>query len=346
MPSAILRSRMPAPAFWLAAAMAAALAPFLEPFAGWLDPMRTVKLLPVAAAAALAIAFYRLLGALDANRRRQRAAAWLALPLMACHALLLGGTNALQAAACVTAVAMAIERRHAVMFAWWGIAIAFAVQALLLAPFFLALAIRRRISALWLALPVALLAVRLSGALPDLAADTSSSAPNIWSLAAALAPEHAPALLGIALAAGLGAAAAYIARMQSIVTDRAALAGMAALATLLAAGLLPQMGAQDFLLPGILTLALAVARGTRNAFTLAALVQLGTIAAAFGFGLELTAAGTLCMIAATWIAAQPLIAPHANDNRDGSHAIPLPHGLRGTLSFDMVSRPAVWPRGE
>ncbi len=314
-------------------------------FAGWLDPTGAVKLLPVTA---LAVAFHRLLQAIGANRPAQRAAATLALPLVAFDALL-GGPNALQAAACVTAVAMAVERRHAAMFAWWAIALAFAAQALLLAPFFLALAIRHRVPVLWLALPAVSLMARLPGGLPDLAETATSNAPNIWSLVIAFAPEQAAALLALALAAALGVAAAYVARMQSVATDRAGLVGLAALAVLLAAGLLPHAQARDFLLPAVLTFALAIARGTRGSLTLVTLVQLGVIAAmaaGLGAGIELAAAGALCLIAATWIATQPLIAPHANDNRDGSHAIPLPHGLRGTLSFDMMPAPAVRPRGE
>lgn len=342
MPPAIHHTRLPAPALWLAAVVA------IVWFTGWRDPAGVVKLLPVAGAAAVALAFHRLLEALGTNRRLQRTAAILALPLIALDALL-AGIGALQIAACVMAVAMAIERRHAAMLVWWGIAIAFTAQALLLAPFFLALAIRHRVPILWFALPATLLAVRLSGGLPELAADTASSAPNIWSLINAIAPEQAPALLGLALATALGATATYVARMQSAAPDLAGLTALAALAVLLTAGLLPHAQAQDFLLPGVLTLALTIVSGTRGSLILATLVHLGmiaAIAAGFGVGIELAAAGALCMIAATWLAAQPLIAPHANDNRDGSHAIPPPHGLRGTLSFDMIPAPAVRPRGE
>lgn len=332
----------------LAMAVAVAIRQFVEPSAGWLDPMHVVKLFTVAGATALALAFHRLLEALGADRRRARTAALLTLPLVASNALLLDGAHAVQTAACVIAVAMAIERRHAAMFAWWGIAIAFAASALLLAPFFVALAIQRRIAYRWLVAPATALPAMLVIGFPDFITDTTS-APNIWSLLAAIAPEHAPALLGLVLATALGIAAAYVARMQSIAADRAALVGLAALALLLAALLLPHIQLQDFVLAAILTLAVAIARGTGRAVTLAALVQLG-MAAAFadglGSGIPLAAIGALGMIAATWIAARPLIAPHANDNRDGPHAIPLPHGLRGTLSFDMMARPAVWPRGE
>lgn len=327
-----------------------------SPLANWFDPASVIKLLSVAGTVALALSVHRLLGALGTSQRAQWASAVFALPSAAFNALLMGQCDAIYAAACVMAVAMALERRHLAMFAWCGIALAFKAQAVLVAPFFLALAIRRRVPFhYWLAAPAALLAMMapalLAGWPPaDLATvyvrqagtfsnDIARNAPNIWSLAGAIAPGYAPSLFGLALVAALGAAAAYVARMQAVHFDKAGLVGMAALAVLLSAGLLPRMHERYFLLADILILAYAVARGTRSTFMLAALVQLGSTAAIVGYlglGIPMVAIGAVCMIAATWIAAQPLIAPHANDNRDGSHRIPPPHGLRGTLRFDMM----------
>jgi len=337
-----------------------------SPLAERLDPMSVIKLLSVAGTVALALSFHRLLGALGAPQRAQWAAAVFALPSIAFNALLMGQCDAIYVAACVMAVAMALERRHLAMFVWCGVAVAFKAQAVLVAPFFLALAIRRRVPFhYWLAAPAALLAIMapalLAGWPPaDLATiyfrqagtysnDIARNAPNIWSLAGAISPEHAPRLFGLALAAALGAAAAYVARMQVVRFDKAGLVCMAALAVLLSAGLLPRMHERYFLLADILILAFAIAKGTRATFTLAALVQLGSTAAIIGYiglGMPMVAIGALCMIAATWIAARPLIAPHANDNRDGSHRIPPPHGLRGTLSFDIMSARIARPPGE
>lgn len=337
-----------------------------SPLAGWLDPMSVIKLLSAAGTVALALAMHRLLTALGADQRAQWAALVFALPSVAFNALMMGQCDAIYVAACVMGVAMALERRHLAMFAWCGIAVAFKAQAVLIAPFFLALAIRRRVPFHdWLAAPAALLAMMLPALLAgwpsaDLATvyfrqagtfsnDIARNAPNIWSLAGAISPEHAPKLFGFALAAALATAAAYVARMQVVRFDKAGLVGMAALAALLTAGLLPRMHERYFLLADILILAFAIARGTRGAFTLAALVQLGSAAAIigyFGIGIPMVALGAVCMIAATWIAARPLIAPHANDNRDGSHAIPPPHGLRGTSSFDMMPALVARFRGE
>lgn len=282
-----------------------------------------------------------------------RALAVAALPLVALGALLSGAGAAAGAAACVIAVAAAIDRRHLAMSLWFGVAVALSAQALLAAPFFLAAAIRHRAGLRdWLAAPAAWFVMTL----PWLAAGwrpagldfSMDSAPGIWALTTVIAPVYTPQLTGLALAAALGTAAAFVARMQVTPFDRAGMIGMAGLATLLTAGLLPGMRAGDFLLSAIFTLACTIARPTRPAILAAALVHAGFFAAILGdpgFGLSAIAIGALCMIAAAWIAARPLIAPHANDNRDGSHRIPFAHGLRGTLTFDMMTAPVAAPRG-
>lgn len=275
-----------------------------------------------------------------------------AIPFIMLSGALSGWSAATGIAACLMAVAAAAGRRHLAMSLWFGIAVAFSAHALLLAPFFLAIAIRYRAGiGPWLAAPSIWLAATLPWLIagwrpagPDLSA---AAAPSIWSLAATTMPDHAAQLLGLTLAAALGAIAAFIARMQVVPLDRAGMIGMAGLSALLTAGLLPGMQPDAFILAAILTLACAAVRPDRSALLAAGLVQMGFfIAISAESGPPAIAIGALCMIAATWIAAQPLIAPHANDNRDGSHRIPPSCGLRGTLSFDMmIARPAQ-PRGE
>lgn len=384
MPRLPLRPPIPAPTIWLVALVAVAVTSLLwslqtpdmtAHFVPWLETVRTHGVVPAFAEPAsnlmpgclyllaLALSVHRLLGALGALQRVQWAIVVLALPAVALNTLLIGQGDALYVAACVMAVAMALEHRHLAMFAWCGIAVAFDIHAALVAPFFLALAIRRRVPfGYWLAAPATLVAVATPALIAgwpsaDFAtvyfrqtdAGIALNAPNIWSLASAISPELAPTLFGLALATTFAATATYAAQLQVARFDKTGLVGMAALATLLAAGLLPGMHARAFLLADILILAFAISRGTRSAFMLAALVQLGSTAATLGGpspDIPMVAIGAACMITATWIAAQPLIAPHANDNRDGSHQIPVPHGLRGTLSFDMMSARVAGPRGE
>jgi hypothetical protein len=170
--------------------------------------------------------------------------------------------------------------------------------------------------------------------------DIARNAPNIWSLAGMIAPDFAPRLFALALAAALGAVAWFVARMQVVRFDTAGLVGMAALAALLTAGLLPRMHERYFLLADMLILAFAIARGTRSAFTLAALVQLGSFAAITGYlglGAPMVAVGALCMIAATWIAAKPLAVPNANDNPPTGRN-PRPAVLQPGFRYDIEQR--------
>ncbi|MFL9842520.1 glycosyltransferase 87 family protein [Sphingomonas sp. ST-64] len=328
-----------------------------SPLAAWLDPMSVIKLLSVAGTAALALAMHRLLGALQVSERARWAALVVALPSVAFNALLMGQCDAIYVAACLMAVAMAIERRHFAMFLWCGVAVAFKAQAVLVAPFFLAVAIQRRVSpAQWLAAPAALLALMLPALLAgwppaDLATiyfrqaetfsnDIARNAPNIWSLAGMVAPDFAPRLFGLALAAALGAAAWFVAKMQIVRFGHAGLVGMAALAALLSAGLLPRMHERYFMLADLLILAFAIARGTRSAFALAALVQLGSFAAIVGYlglGAPMVAVGASCMIAATWLAARPLANPNANDNPPAGRT-PRPTLLRRVVPYDIDGR--------
>lgn len=272
-----------------------------------------------------------------------------ALPFAVLSAFLSGWSAAAGIVACVIAVAAAIDRRHLAMSVWFGIAVAFSSHALLLAPFCIAVAIRHRAGILaWLAAPSMSLAWLITGWRPAGLDLSGSGAPTLWSFAASTMPDHLAQLLGLSFAAALGAAAAFIARMQVVPLDRAAMIGMAGLSTLLTASLLPGMRADAFILAAILTAACAVVRRDRSTLLAAGLVQAGFFAAMSAppeSGAPI-AIGTLCMIAAAWIAAQPLIAPHANDNRDGLHRIPPAYGLRGTLSFDMMNARPARPRGE
>ena len=277
-----------------------------------------------------------------------------ALPFILLSGSLSGWSAAAGIAACLTAVTAAIDRRYLAMSLGFGLAVAFSVHALLLAPFFLAIAIRHRARIrIWLAAPSIWLALVLpwliAGGRPAYFDLSVGDAPGIWAIAKTILPDHAPELAGLALATALGTAATFVARMQAVPPDRPSMIGMASLSSLLTAGLFPGTRPDAFILAAILTLACAAIRPGRSTLLAAGLVQAGlfaTIGVIPGASAVPVAAGAFCMIAATWIAAQPLIAPHANDNRDGSHRIPPPYGLHGTLSFDMIGARPARPRGE
>lgn len=277
-----------------------------------------------------------------------------ALPFILLGGSLSGWSAATGIAACLFAVAAAIDRRHLAMSLGFGLAVAFTLHALLLAPFFLAIAIRHRVGIrAWLAAPSVWLALMLpwliTGGRSTRFELTIGDAPGIWSIAAAILPDQASQLVGLALAAALGGAAAFVARMQAVPLNRSDMIGMAGLSSLLTAGLFPGIQPDAFILAATLVLACAAIRPDRSTLLAAGLVQAGlfaTIGIIPGTSALPAAVGALFMIAATWIAAQPLIAPHANDNRDGSHRIPPAYGLHGTLSFDMMSARPARPRGE
>lgn len=335
------------------------------PLKGALSDAHIIKLVAFVGMAMLTGSVWRLLRSLNVPHA-WRYALWVpAVPSVMLNAGLLGQVDALYVAPCVMAVAAALDRRHVRMLAWCGIAVAVKAQAVLIAPFFLAIVIQRRVPLVqWLAAPAALFAMMLPALLAgwpiaDLATiyfrqagtfsnDIARNAPNIWSFVGMIAPESAPRLFGLALAVALGACAWFVARMQIVRFDQAGLVGMAALAVLLAAGLLPRMHERYFLLADMLILSFAIARRTRSAFTLAGLVQLGSFAAITGYlglGAPIVALGALCMIVATWTMARQLAFPSANDNPP-TERNPRPAVLRRGFRYDIERSVKLGGNGE
>lgn len=303
----------------------------LSLFSGVLPAITLIKLLSVAGTVVLALAVRHLLTRLDAPQPIHATALLFAMPSILLNATLLGQCDAMWAAPCVVGVAAALDRRHAAMLAWFGLAVAFKAQAVLIAPFFLALLIKRRVP-LWL-WPIAP-AVTIATMLPawaagwpaaDLAtiylrqADTfqmlSFNAPNIWAILQAL-PIGLP-LLGLATAAAIGGTAAYIARFSAQTLDNRGLLSAALLATLITAGLLPRMHERYFFLADVLALCLALVCRDRPSQTIAILVQAGSTLALLGYlsGIAgLAILGGVAMIVATIRLARSLLKPAANDN--------------------------------
>ncbi|WCM27816.1 hypothetical protein NDN01_02470 [Sphingomonas sp. QA11] len=303
----------------------------LSLFNGVLPAMTLIKLLSIAGTVALAFAVRHLLTRFDTSRPVRTAALVFAMPSILLNATLFGQCDALWAAPCVMGIAAALDRRHAAMLAWCGLALAFKAQAVLVAPFFLALLIKRRVPPrLWLIAPAVTIATMLPAwaagwPAADLAtiylrqADTfqmlSFNAPNIWAILQAL-PLGLP-LSGLACAAAIGGTAAYIARFSTQILDNKALLSAALLATLVTAGLLPRMHERYFFLADVLALALALVCRDKPSLTIAILVQAGSTLALLSYlsGVAgLAALGAVAMIVATFFLARPLLNPAANDN--------------------------------
>jgi len=277
-------------------------------------------LIPLVGTAALALAMRHLLIQLHALQPDRAAALVFLLPCV-----LLGPYDAIWTAACVMALAAALGRHHAAMFVWFGLAVGLDLQAAFIAPFFLALAINRRLPLrLWPIAPAVAAETMLVGWHPsDLATlyrmgieqPLSFNAPNLWSIAQAL-PLGVP-LLGLALAAAIGTSAAYVANFSATRLGDRTLMNAVLLASLVSAGLLPGMHANAFFLADILALALALVWRDKASWTIAILVQAGSVLAWLSTlsGLPaLAMMGGLAMLLATLRLARSVLKPAANDN--------------------------------
>jgi hypothetical protein len=290
--------------------------------AWWLTAghMTLTGLLPLIGPAALAFTVRHLLLQLDAPQPDRAAALLFLLP-----SVLLGPYDAIWAAICVMALAAALDRQHITMLVWYGLAVGLDLRAALIAPFFLALLINRRLPfRLWPIAPAIAAETMLAGWRPaDLAAYFEASAnpplsfdaPNLWTIAQAL-PFGLP-LLGLALAAAIGSCAAYIANFSARPLSDRALLNAALLASLVSAGLLPGMHANAFFLADILALILALGWRDMMSWTIAILVQAGSLLAwlgAFSGVSALAMLGGIAMLVATVRLARSLLKPAANDN--------------------------------
>lgn len=302
-----------------------------SPLVGQVPSEQIVKLVSLAGTLLLAGAVLHLARTLRIARAELVAAATLLLPGVALNTALMGQCDAMSTAPLAMAIAAVIERRHARMFLWCGVAAAVKAQAVFCAPFFLAMAIRRRAPFReWLLAPLATLAmfapaIMLGWPITDLATiyvrqagfyDTlSMNAPNVWAIVQAF-PLGLP-LTGLANVAALGTASAYTTHFGTRpLTDRA-IAAAAALAPLVMVGLLPRMHERYFYAADVLVFVWAAASGRRRDWLTAGLVQLGTLLAILGYGSGVSAlpiAGAVAMLVATWRLAAPLLARPANDD--------------------------------
>lgn len=302
----------------------------VSPLATVMPVVTVLKLLSVAGTAMLAGALWRLLRALRMRDAARGAALVFALPTTLINAPLLAQCDALWAAASVMAVAMAVERRHRALLAWFGLAVAIKLQAAFLGPFVVAMLINRRVPPyLWVIAPLTgfatllpawaagwpiadLLTIyaRQSGTFDAL----SLCAPNIWAVVQVFSSDIA--LGGLAMAAAIGASAAYMAWFSSRSVPPRLLPGVALLAPLVVAGLLPRMHERFFFLADILALAYALVARDRAGWAVAALVQLGSTLALLGYLNDIGSpalVGAVAMMAATIRVARPLLVPVAND---------------------------------
>ncbi|MES2989092.1 MAG: hypothetical protein V4808_14410 [Pseudomonadota bacterium] len=290
----------------------------VSPLAGLIEAPALLKLLSFAGHLVLVAAAARLLRTLG-HAHPWRAAACIGLaPSLFVNPAILVQCDALWAAALLVALTAAIDRRHAAMFGWCGLAFAIKLQAGFAAPFFLALALARHVPLrLWLFAPLMAFATlvpawAMGWPLADLLGiylrqsqfDITQplNAPNIWTILAVL-----PAgglLVGMAAPAAAAAALGYVAlfRQRLAEADPVVLIRAALLCALIVPGLLPRMHERYFFLSDLLALLLVLCRPAE--WRVALFTQLGSCFAIFAYlsGISgFASIGGAMMLVATWL---------------------------------------------
>jgi Gpi18-like mannosyltransferase len=318
-----------------------------SPLCAVLSPLTVLKLLSTLGTVALAGSIWRLLVALEARSPERAAALVLILPSTLLNAPLLAQCDAMWAAACVMALAMAIIRRHKSMLAWFGLAIAFKLQAVFFGPFIFALLLGRRVGVrAWLIAP----ATAFATLLPAWAAgwpitnlltiylrqtnhfdQLSLNAPNIWTIVQILPGVRNLPLQGLAMTMAIGGTATYVAWVASRGTVPRLVLPSALLAPLLLVGTLPRMHERYFFLADILAFALAVTMRNRTGWSIAIFVQSGSTLAVLSYvlGIPIPAIiGAAAMIVATYQVAKLVI--RSSDHRASQGGMPL---IRETMPW-------------
>ena len=308
------------------------------PIAGAFVIAATLWATPFAAFCALlgivvvALAGLAVLRRLDTAEPGRRAALFALGPCVLFGAGLADLNDSLWMAACLMALAAALDRRHILMLLCWGGALGIDPQAMFVAPFFLALLIDRRVPVYrWAVAPLvaaATLAARFAAGWPiggwacafclqaDGVQQLSANAPNIWTIVQVLPLGEVP-LSGLALAATIGVSGAYVARISTLRLSGHSLVAAALLASLIMAGLLPHLHPNGVFLADMLVLILALSKRDPASGRIALLVQagsaLGVLADLSGLGgLAILGAGAL--VTATLSLARSVLKPAANDN--------------------------------
>lgn len=265
---------------------------------GVLPKIGLIKALSVAATVVLALAARHLLGVVGSNRRLE-AMLWLVLlPSIAMNAAGFGQCDALWSAACVMAVASAVQKRPVAMLVWFGIGIAFKAQAVFLAPFILQRLLATRtpvwlwvlpglvywaamlpaILVGWPALDIATIYLRQTEWNPAFI----SNAANPWSLVQLVAPTAGRDWLWLGHVAAAGAAIAYVVVFGRRDFGAKGLIALALLSALIVPFLLPKMHERFFFLADVLAFLLAWVARDRRSSLIFLLVQGSSVLALAG----------------------------------------------------------------
>nr|WP_294812809.1 hypothetical protein [uncultured Sphingomonas sp.] len=259
------------------------------------NPLAIVKSLALLSVIAAAFAVRRLIG----QRPFANEAALLAvlLPSVLANAAIYGQCDGYWVAACVMATVSAADARPRAMLVWFGLGLAFKLQAIFLAPFVLVMLLRHRSRLIEWPLPLAIYALamlpaRLAGwPAADLATiylrqgayfNTIGTAPGPWAVVAAFHVREPMAIFALGYAAAMIAVVAYVAvfarrRLDPMMTMRIAL-----LSAMMIPYLLPKMHERYLLLADLLSFAIAVIARDRRSVQVFLACELASTIAIFG----------------------------------------------------------------
>lgn len=264
---------------------------------GWVSPFILVKLVSIAGAFFCAACVYYLIRALASpGVALLGAAGSLLLPSVALNGPAWGQTDMIWSALAALSVAYALRERWAAMMLAFGVAVAFKLQAVFIAPFLLHMVLSRRISPRYFLLPAlsyalmmlpAWLAGRPAWDLATIYLEQagayhwlSMNAPNPWSFVQfmRLVPYETGVMIGsvaaVLIALVLGAFSVRWRRLQG--------GDLLLLAVVVAAAMpyvLPKMHERYFFLADILAFSLAVCRPQPWTIGVALAIQLGSVCA-------------------------------------------------------------------
>ena len=280
-----------------------------SPLAAIMPKVSVIKSLSIVGTLLLALAGRQLLRSASRGQQPEAMLRLLLLPSVAINGAGFGQSDSFWSAACVMAIARAIERRSVAMLIWFGIGIAFKAQAVFLGPFILLCLLRQRTPFRFWALPVLVFAVALLPAalagwpITHLAtiylrqAEWNpafiSTAANPWAIVQLLVPVAGTHWFWFGHLAAAVASVAFLMTYRHRETEASDLIALALLSACLIPFLLPKMHERFFFLADVLAFLLAFIRQDRRSMAIFFLVQGASVLALIAIILKIPLAPVL-----------------------------------------------------
>lgn len=259
------------------------------------NPLAIVKSLALLSVLVAALAVRRLIG--QRPFANEAVLLVLLLPSVMANAAIYGQCDGYWAAACIMATVSAADARPRAMLIWFGIGLAFKLQAIFLAPFVLVMLLRHRLRLIEWPLPLAIYALAMLPAwltgwpAADLATiyvrqgayfNTIGTAPGPWAVIAAFHAREPLAIFALGYAAAGIAAVAYVAIVARKHLDPMMTMRLALLSAMMVPYLLPKMHERYLLLADLLSFAIAVVARDRRSVQVFVACELASMIAVFG----------------------------------------------------------------